>query len=80
MIDLSKFDSQVSLVSHFDTEECCKRVLKEQYWGKEVACPVCGSVHVFERGDGRFGCCDCNHTFPVTSGTIFENTKTPLRK
>ncbi len=80
MIDLSKFDSLVSLVSYFDTEERCKRVLKEQRWGKEVCCPICGSVHVYERGDGRFGCYDCNHTFSVTSGTIFENTKIPLRK
>ena len=80
MIDLSKFNSLISLVTYFDSEAKCKKVLREQRWGKEVACPVCGSVHVYERGDRRFMCADCNQTFSVTSGTIFENTKIPLRK
>lgn len=80
MIDLSKFDSLFSLADYFNTEERCKKVLLEQRWGGVVACPVCGSVHVYKRRNHRFSCADCNHTFSVTSGTIFDNTKISLRK
>lgn len=80
MIDLSKFDSLISLVSYFDTESKCKKVLREQRWGKYIACPHCGSIKCVERTDGRFHCNDCYANFSETVGTIFENTKTPLRK
>jgi len=80
MVDLSKFDSLISLASFFSTDAKCKAVLRESRWGDEVACPVCGSTHVYERKDGRFMCADCDHTFSVISGTIFENTKISLRK
>lgn len=80
MIDFTQFDSLFSLVSYFNTEKKCIQALRAQRWGKEVACPICGSVHVYERKDGRFRCADCHHTFSVTSGTIFENTKLSLRK
>lgn len=80
MIDLSKFDSLVSLVSYFDTEERCKRVLKEQRWGKYIICPYCGCVECVERSDGKYRCHGCGSNFSVLVGTIFENTKIPLRK
>lgn len=43
MIDLSKFDSLISLATYFDTESKCKKVLREQRWGKYIVCPHCGS-------------------------------------
>lgn len=80
MIDLAKFNSLFDLTAYFNTEEKCKKLLREQRWGNDLACPECGSMHVYSRKDGRFMCADCNHTFSVLSGTIFENTKIPLRK
>lgn len=80
MIDLSKFDSLISLAGYFDTEERCKRVLKEQRWGKYIVCPYCGCVECVERSDGKYRCHGCGSNFSVLVGTIFENTKIPLRK
>ena len=80
MIDLSKFDSLISLATYFDSEAKCKKVLREQRWGKYIVCPYCGSIHTYERKDGRFICRDCNSSFSELVGTIFENTKIPLRK
>ena len=80
MINLSNFNSLIELASYFTTEEKCRRTLKEQRWGKTVCCPECGSTHIYERKDGRYSCADCNHTFSVLSGTVFENTKISLRK
>ena len=80
MIDLSKFDSFFPLSDYLNPDERYKKVLCEQRWGDTVACPVCGSVHIYARKGYRFSCTDCNHTFSATSGTIFENTKSALRK
>ena len=80
MIDLSNFNSLIELTSYFNSEAKCRKVIREQRWGKDIACPVCGSLHVYDRKNGRYTCADCNHTFSVISGTIFENTKLPLRK
>lgn len=71
MIDLSKFNSLFSLVSYFDTESKCRKVLREQRWGKYVVCPHCGSIRCVERTDGRFHCNDCSANFSELVGTIF---------
>ena len=56
---------------------------KEVRWGEgdEVACPDCGSYreHFFISTRKQWRCKDCNHTFSVTSGTIFAFHKMPLR-
>jgi transposase-like protein len=58
-------------------------VFKELRWGAsdEVACPCCGVIgkHAFRRDRRQWKCADCNHTFSVTSGTIFANHKLPLK-
>ena len=58
-------------------------LFKEVRWGngEEVVCPVCGVVgkHYFQRTRKQWRCKDCNHTFSVTSGTIFAFHKLPLR-
>lgn len=52
-------------------------------WGErqEVACPVCGEVdrHYFQRTRRQWRCRACDHTFSVTSGTIFAFHKLPLK-
>jgi len=58
-------------------------VFKELRWGKgeEVSCPCCGVIgrHAFRRDRRQWRCRDCNHTFSVTSGTIFANHKLNLK-
>ena len=81
MVNFTRFDSIISLASYFSNEEICRQFLKEQRWGSVVVCPYCGSVHVYACGDGkRFKCDGCGNKFSVLVGTIFENTKLPLRK
>jgi len=58
-------------------------MFREVRWGKgeEVVCPVCGVIgkHYFKPTRKQWQCKDCNHTFSVTSGTIFAFHKLPLR-
>lgn len=52
-------------------------------WGSEenVVCPKCGVQHIAYRIPARhqWQCKHCNHTFSVTSGTIFANRKLPIQ-
>src|SRR3989338_4512024 len=65
------------------TDEQAFTLFREVRWGAggEVACPVCGVIgkHYFQRTRKQWRCKDCNHTFSVTSGTIFAFHKLPLR-
>jgi transposase-like protein len=81
MIELSKFNSLIELVSYFKNESICREFIKEQRWGNVIVCPFCGCVEVYTCKDGkRLHCNHCNHDFSVLVGTIFENTKLPLIK
>ena len=80
MIDFTQFDSLVTVADYFVDEQTCKQALTEARWGYDVICPNCGKHHCVRRSDGRFRCPACDHNFSCITGTIFENTKLPLRK
>lgn len=65
------------------TDDQAFKLFKEVRWGEgeEVVCPVCGTVgkHYYQQTRKQWRCKDCNHTFSVTSGTIFAFHKLPLR-
>lgn len=65
------------------TDDEAFTMFKEMRWGNgdEVTCPCCGVIrkHAFRRDRKQWRCLDCDHTFSVTSGTIFSNHKLPLR-
>ncbi len=58
-------------------------LMRQARWSKtqgEPVCPHCGSEaswHIRVRRQWR--CKSCNHTYSITSGTIFENRKLSLR-
>ena len=70
-------------------ESAAVAFLEEQRWGKAPACPLCGSVAVYKMiGEGgvngrnkdyRWRCRDCRKMFTVRTGTIFEESRLPLR-
>ena len=81
MIDFTQFDSLLQVADYFTTNDICKQAIAEARWADGVAvCPYCGGRHCKVGKDGRYLCKDCNRKFNVTVGTIFENTKLPLRK
>jgi len=78
---LSHFTNIIEICRFFNTEEKCKQALREARWGDDdVVCPYCGAHHCGSRRDGRFFCKECDRTFSVKVGTIFENTKISLQK
>jgi transposase-like protein len=64
----------------FATEEACRAYWIEARWGGEPACARCGSKRVWTiRGGTTFECADCDHQTSLTSGTVLEKTRKPLK-
>lgn len=61
--------------------------LEEQRWGAHTVCPRCESSEVYKMSgrdgqrnkDFRWRCRSCRQLFTVRTGTIFEETRLPLR-
>jgi transposase-like protein len=66
---------------NYGTEEQCRTALFQWRWPDGYICPECGGrkhCHLPSR-KGLLQCNRCHHQQSVTSGTIFDSTKLPLR-
>jgi len=78
---LQKFDSLFDLFEAFPDEQSCIDHLKAIRWRDGAFCPHCGGTKVYEFSDRKtFKCGDCRQRFSIKVGTIFQDTKLPLRK
>ena len=66
--------------ARFATEEDCRTYWIEARWGGEPACARCNSTRVWTIREGTtFECADCGHQTSLTSGTLLEKTRKPLK-
>lgn len=64
----------------FAAEEDCRTYWIAARWGGEPACARCASKRVWTiRAGTTFECADCGHQTSLTSGTILEKTRKPLK-
>lgn len=63
----------------FSTEEACIKYLISLRWPDGVVCPACGSIQIRRTTRGLFECQACTRQTSVTAGTLFHNTRKPLR-
>ena len=64
----------------FATEEACQAFLEKLRWPQGFVCPRCGNAgDVYRASRTRLMCRSCQYQGTVTSGTIFDKTRTPLR-
>ncbi|HXB12590.1 MAG TPA: IS1595 family transposase [Bacteroidia bacterium] len=76
----TQFKNYILLLEHFKDEATCHALLEKQRWNGNPICPHCKHDKVYRTNRG-FKCAnkDCHKKFSVTVGTIFENSKIPLR-
>ena len=66
-------------------DEACLRYLVARRWPEGVHCPRCGNTDLYDASSYKpfhWQCRECapqGYRFSCLSGTIFENTKKPLR-
>jgi transposase-like protein len=69
--------------ARFRTQEDCLAYLVSMRWPDGVYCPRCGNDHVYKlKAAYKWQCKGCaknGYRFSPLTGTIFENTKFPLR-
>jgi transposase-like protein len=76
----TQFKSLLQVLDYFKEESTCITYLAQSRWADKPSCPHCGNVGAYVTNRG-FKCKakECTKKFTVTTGTIFENTKVPLR-
>jgi transposase-like protein len=74
------FNTLPELLDFFKDEDTCRAYLEQQRWGGTPACPFCGVINSYRTNRG-FKCREksCGKKFSITVGTVYENSKIPLR-
>ena len=74
----------LNVINRFQTQDSCIDHLESIRYKDDAYCPHCGSIDVARKADGqrvgRWNCHDCQASFNVLSGTIFQGTHLPLQK
>ena len=63
----------------FSTEEACWDYLVKLRWPEGFRCPDCGSPKAWLTSNKLFRCGACESAVSVTAGTIFQDTRKPLK-
>ena len=64
----------------FASEEACRDYLSALRWPEGFRCPGCGHERAWPVRKVWFECARCGRQTSVTSGTIFQDTRKPLRR
>jgi len=80
-VNLKSFKSLIELFEAFPDEQSAIDHLRALRWKNGAFCPYCGGTRIMHFSDKRtHKCSDCRQRFSIKVGTIFEDTKLPLRK
>jgi len=78
---IKQFDNLMQMMEAFPNEQAAIDHLQAIRWKHGAFCPHCGSTKVYHFADQRnHKCGDCRKRFSIKVGTIFEDSKLPLRK
>ena len=66
-------------IKQFMTEEQCREYLYRLRWPEGFVCPKCKHDKAWKIGDMLYECSKCGRQTSVTAGTIFQDTRKPLR-
>ncbi len=71
--ELSAFEAR------FATEGACRQYLFRLRWPEGFRCRRCGRNRYWQVRDVLLQCVQCGYQASVTAGTIFQDTRSPLR-
>jgi transposase-like protein len=64
---------------NFASEEACRAYLVQLRWPQGIRCPRCREEKTWVMGRGLYLCATCRFQIHILAGTIFQDTKKPLR-
>lgn len=80
ILNKAKLNSVIDLLETFPDEKSCREQLERMRWDGKPICPYCKHDKIYRCKTQSYKCAKCRRLFNVTVGTIFENSKVPLRK
>jgi len=69
----------MDLEQRFSTEEACCEYLAKLRWPSGFVCPHCQATEAWRMAGGFWLCRQCRHQASVKAGTIFQDSRLPLR-
>ncbi len=81
MNNLFQFKTLTEFTDFFRDEETCVKHFTAVRFANGGYCPHCGNtkIHLFANGK-RYRCAGCKQDFTIKTGTVFGESKLPLRK
>jgi transposase-like protein len=77
----AEFNSLYDLFEAIPDELAAVAYFRAIHWAKGEFCPYCGHDKLYPFKDGKtWKCAQCRERFSIRVGTIFEDSKIPLRK
>lgn len=76
-----QFKSLPEFLAHFKDEETCQKHFAAVRFRDGAYCPHCGHTSIYEfKGGRRYRCAGCKQDFTIKTGTVFGESKLPLKK
>ena len=76
-----EFKTLAEFMDYFKDEDTCRRHFAAIRFRNGEYCPHCGHKEVYTFNDGkRYRCAKCKQDFTIKTGTVFGDSKLPLRK
>jgi len=63
----------------FSSEQACREYLFRLRWPEGFRCPRCGGENAWTMSRGVYWCPQCDCQTSLTAGTLFQDTRKPLR-
>lgn len=77
---MNKFNNLADFISAFPDEAACRAYFDRTRFAEGDFCPHCDHKKIHRFKDGRYRCASCKKDFRIGTGTIFGESKLPLRK
>jgi transposase-like protein/IS1 family transposase len=78
-VKVKSFKTLADLCNTFSDNQVTLDHFKSIRWQNGQFCPHCGHDKIYTLKNNRYKCAQCRLPFSILVGTIFENTKLPLR-
>jgi transposase-like protein len=76
-----EFKTLAEFTDYFCDEETCRKHYTAIRFRNGEYCPHCGHTQIYTFKDGkRYRCASCKQDFTIKTGTVFGESKLPLRK
>ena len=71
--------TEAGFEKRFGSEEACRDYAFRLRWPEGFRCPRCGQAKAWPVRSALWQCANCGYQASLTAGTIFQDTRTPLK-